>query len=72
MGLVSSSIDIDAWATEVAAGEAARTRVAVRDALLGGGGVERALHEVRRRLDRLTPAQREALVRSIGPPARMR
>ena len=58
--------DIETWAVEVAAREAVRTRVAVRDALLGGGGVERALHDVRHRLERLTPAQRDAVVARIG------
>ncbi|WP_217914041.1 hypothetical protein [Miltoncostaea marina] len=65
----TGGIDIERWASDVATREAARTRVAVREALLGGRGVEAALHEVRRRLHRLTPAQREALVRRIGSAA---
>lgn len=59
-------LDIDAWADQVAAAEAAALREAVREIVVGGGGVAGALDEVRRRLSRLTPAQREAVVDTIG------
>lgn len=63
------TLDIDAWAAEVAAAEAVQTRAAVREALLAGGGISAALDAVRRRLARLTPEQREAVVSGIGLPA---
>lgn len=59
-------LDIDAWAAEVAESEAGALRLAVRDEMLRGGGLAGALDEVRRRLARLTPAQRETLVGAIG------
>lgn len=59
-------LDIDAWAERVARYEADRIRVAVRDVMLAGGGLAGALDEVRRRLARLTPAQRESVVGAIG------
>jgi hypothetical protein len=59
-------LDIDAWAAEVAEREADELRLAVRDVILSGGGVSGALDEVRRRLARLTPGQRETVVEAIG------
>lgn len=59
-------LDIDAWAREVALAEALAVRAAVRDAMASGTGGVSALAEVRRRLDRLTPAQREMVVDGIG------
>lgn len=59
-------LDIDAWATEVATSEAEALREAVREAITAGGGLAGALDEVRRRLSRLTPAQRETVVDAIG------
>ncbi len=64
------TLDIDAWAAEVAAAEAVQTRAAVREALLAGGGIPAALDAVCRRLARLTLEQREAVVTGIGVPAR--
>lgn len=63
--MIIRALDIDAWAAQVAATEAAQTRAAVREALLTGGGVCGALDVVRRRLARLTPEQREAVVSGI-------
>lgn len=59
-------LDIDVWAGQVAATEADELRLAVRDVMLSGGGVSGALDEVRRRLARLTPGQRETVVGAIG------
>jgi hypothetical protein len=59
-------LDIDAWAAEVAERAADELRLAVRDVILSGGGVSGALDEVRRRLARLTPGQRETVVDAIG------
>jgi hypothetical protein len=59
-------LDIDAWAAELATSEAAEMREAVRAIVLAGGGLAGALDEVRRRLRRLTPAQRETVVSAIG------
>jgi hypothetical protein len=59
-------LDIDAWAAEVAERAADELRLAVRDVILSGGGVSGALDEVRRRLARLTPGQRETVVEAIG------
>jgi hypothetical protein len=59
-------LDIDAWAAEVAESEAQALRLAVRDVVLAGGGITGALDEVRRRLARLTPEQRETVVGAIG------
>ena len=59
-------LDIDVWAAEVASAEAHDLRLAVRDVVLAGGGVSGALDEVRRRLSRLTPGQRETVVGAIG------
>jgi hypothetical protein len=59
-------LDIDGWAEQVAEGEADRLRQAVREIVVQGGGMSRALDEVRRRLDRLTPSQREIVVGAIG------
>ncbi len=59
-------LDIDRWAAEVANAEAHDLRLAVRDVVLSGGGVSGALDEVRRRLARLTPGQRETVVGAIG------
>lgn len=59
-------LDIDAWATEVAAAEAVALREAVREVIMAGGGLAGALDEVRRRLSRLTPEQRETVVDVIG------
>lgn len=59
-------LDIDGWAEQVAEDEARLLRLAVRDVVLAGGGMSGALDEVRRRLGRLTPAQRETVVGAIG------
>lgn len=59
-------LDIDAWAVELAEAEAQALRLAVRDAVLAGGGIAGALDEVRRRLARLTPEQRETVIGAIG------
>ncbi len=59
-------LDIDGWAEQVAEGEADRLRQAVREIVMCGGGTSRALDEVRRRMDRLTPSQREIVVGAIG------
>ncbi len=59
-------LDIDDWARQVAEREAQALRLAVRDVVVGGGGMSGALDEVRRRLGRLTPAQRETVVSAIG------
>lgn len=59
-------LDIDAWARQVALVEAANVRAAVRDAMSSGVGGRSALDEVRRRLARLTPEQREMVVDGIG------
>lgn len=59
-------LDIDAWATEVATSEALAMRRAVREIVMAGGGLAGALDEVRRRLGRLTPEQRETVVTAIG------
>lgn len=59
-------LDIDGWAEQVAEDEARALRLAVRDVVLRGGGMAGALDEVRRRLGRLTPAQRETVVSAIG------
>ena len=61
-----TAVDIDVWAQDVARTEAACIRDAVRDAVVGGAGGSRALAQVRRRLERLTPDQRELVVASIG------
>jgi hypothetical protein len=59
-------LDIDGWAEQVAEDEADRLRQAVREIVVHGGGMSRALDEVRRRLERLTPSQREIVVDAIG------
>lgn len=59
-------LDIDAWAREVAAAESVAVRAAVREAMTSGAGGYSALHEVRRRLARLTPEQRALVVDGIG------
>lgn len=59
-------LDIDGWAEQVAEDEARALRLAVRDVVLQGGGMSGALDEVRRRLGRLTPSQREIVVGAIG------
>jgi hypothetical protein len=59
-------LDIDAWAREVAVAESVAVRDAVRDAMTSGAGGASALDEVRRRLARLTPQQREMVVDGIG------
>ena len=62
---VNSRISIDAWARDVAVGEAPRLRRAVRDAIVAGAGGAVALHVVRRRLSRLTPEQHGLVVAAI-------
>lgn len=59
-------LDIDGWAEQVAEEEAQALRQAVREIVVHGGGMPRALDEVRRRLSRLTPSQREIVVDAIG------
>ena len=61
---VNSRISIDAWARDVAVGEAPRLRRAVRDAIVAERGAV-ALHVVRRRLSRLTPEQHGLVVAAI-------
>jgi hypothetical protein len=63
---VITALDIDTWAREVAHREAESVRGAVRDALIAGGSGAGALEVVRRRLARLTPAQREIVIDAIG------
>ena len=62
---VNTRIAIDAWARDIAVGEAPRVRRAVRDVIVAGGGCALALHEVRRRLSRLTPEQHCLVVAAI-------
>ena len=62
---VDTEIAIDSWARDVAVGEALRVRSAVREAMLSGSGSAAALHEVRRRLARLTPEQHALVVAAI-------
>ena len=59
-------LDIDTWAREVAEAESVAIRSAVREALESGAGGASALAEVRRRLARLTPAQRALVVDGSG------
>lgn len=63
---MDSVLDIDVWAREIAMHEAAAVRSAVRDAIAAGCGAVGALHAVRRRMSRLTPAQQEIVVEEIG------
>lgn len=59
-------LDIDAWERDVARSEAVAIRLAVREAMSSGARGPSALSAVRRRLERLTPAQREMVVEGIG------
>jgi hypothetical protein len=59
-------LDIGSWEREVAAAESVAVRAAVREALESGAGGASALAEVRRRLARLTPAQRALVVDGVG------
>lgn len=59
-------LDIGAWEREVAEAEAVAVRLAVREALDSGQGGASALAEVRRRLARLTDAQREMVITGVG------
>lgn len=59
-------LDIGAWEREVARSEAVAVRLAVREAMLSGARGASALSAVRRRLNRLTPAQREMVIEGIG------
>jgi hypothetical protein len=63
---VITAVDIDSWARDVARAEAASIRDAVREVLVAGASGSCALASVRRRLERLTPAQRELVVSAIG------
>jgi hypothetical protein len=63
-------LDIDVWAREVAQAEAVLVRRAVAEAIAAGRGPGAALEAVRRRMERLTPAQREIVVEAIAADAK--
>jgi len=58
---------IEEWADDIARDEAVCVRAEVRRAVLEGRALADALPDVRRRFKRLTPRQRETVVRTIAP-----
>jgi hypothetical protein len=58
-------LDLDTWEREIAVAEAELIRETVRDAIGSGQGPFAALQEVRRRMSRLTAAQREIVLDAL-------